>query len=387
MTTAVVAKSGLAAAAVQEQDQAVFGMNRLQTDWLEGLEAVAEQFAFGSSLQLATERCRELADAGLLVTLRPAADCATDQKLREFFLCLGADADCYRRYWQLPLAILSIQLKEGRKLTQPLYLSELVTGVSGVAAQLFHLDLELGAGAKLTIVDDLYGQLASSQFGHVFRSFRLGKQAQLAYVLPEFGDEQVTDRLYYQRTHSIAQAGAQLNFLQAQFAGVNGASVVESIIAGRQVESQLNLALLTGQTQRSTFHYRQRHLLGDNQGQIQMRAVARANSVTVLPGVVEISQDAQAVDSSLDQQILNLGDKAVVKPIPQLEIAANEVQAAHRAMVSQINQADYFYAAGRGLAPKEAERLVVKGFLNELIKLAPPTVYPEQILSKLDAYL
>ena len=57
--------------------------------------------------------------------------------------------------------------------------------------------------------------------------------------------------------------------------------------------------------------------------------------------------------------------------MPKLEIGANDVRCTHGATMGQVDQDQLFYLSSRGLERSEAERLIVEGFLDEIIQRIP----------------
>ncbi|HIF90639.1 MAG TPA: SufD family Fe-S cluster assembly protein, partial [Candidatus Poseidoniales archaeon] len=60
---------------------------------------------------------------------------------------------------------------------------------------------------------------------------------------------------------------------------------------------------------------------------------------------------------------LLLSDKARADSIPELEVLADEVKAAHGAASAPVNPQQVHYLMSRGLSPQQAEALIVEGFL------------------------
>ena len=54
--------------------------------------------------------------------------------------------------------------------------------------------------------------------------------------------------------------------------------------------------------------------------------------------------------------------------MPGLEILADNVRCTHGATSGQINEDEMFYLHSRGIPTKVAQRLIVGGFLNEVIQ-------------------
>ena len=56
--------------------------------------------------------------------------------------------------------------------------------------------------------------------------------------------------------------------------------------------------------------------------------------------------------------------------MPGLEILANEVKCSHGATTSKIDKQELFYLQSRGIPTKIAEKLIVMGFFDEVIREA-----------------
>ena len=54
-------------------------------------------------------------------------------------------------------------------------------------------------------------------------------------------------------------------------------------------------------------------------------------------------------------------------PIPGLEILANDVRCTHGATVSRVDREQLFYLMARGLPRSVAERLIVRGFFEDVL--------------------
>jgi len=54
-------------------------------------------------------------------------------------------------------------------------------------------------------------------------------------------------------------------------------------------------------------------------------------------------------------------------PIPGLEILANDVRCTHGATVGRVDREQLFYLMSRGLPRAEAERLIVRGFFQDVL--------------------
>ena len=68
---------------------------------------------------------------------------------------------------------------------------------------------------------------------------------------------------------------------------------------------------------------------------------------------------------------LLLGEEASTNTIPKLEILVDEVRCSHGATAGFLDKNIIFYLMSRGLTHDQAERLVVIGFLGEVMQRLP----------------
>jgi Fe-S cluster assembly protein SufD len=72
---------------------------------------------------------------------------------------------------------------------------------------------------------------------------------------------------------------------------------------------------------------------------------------------------------------LLLSDEAEANSAPGLEIEANDVRCTHGATSGQIEQEELFYLMSRGITKRAAQKLIVHGFLQEVIdRLDKPAI-------------
>ena len=120
-------------------------------------------------------------------------------------------------------------------------------------------------------------------------------------------------------------------------------------------------------------------------GEVAMRAVALAKGQVLLDGRIEIGNGGGGTQTYLTQEALMLDSSAKIDAIPGLEIKTNDVKASHSATVSRVNPDDVFYAGSRGIAPDDARRLLVEGFLGKLIADIDDETVRNDLLSRIIA--
>ena len=84
--------------------------------------------------------------------------------------------------------------------------------------------------------------------------------------------------------------------------------------------------------------------------------------------MIKVDPGAQQTDAFQECRNLLLSKRAHADAIPGLEILANDVRCTHAAAIAQIDKDQLFYLRSRGLGEPVAQRLVIEGFMAELVE-------------------
>ena len=84
--------------------------------------------------------------------------------------------------------------------------------------------------------------------------------------------------------------------------------------------------------------------------------------------MIKVDPGAQQTDAFQECRNLLLSKRAHADAIPGLEILANDVRCTHAAAIAQIDKEQLFYLRSRGLPEPQAQRLVIEGFMAELVE-------------------
>ena len=106
-----------------------------------------------------------------------------------------------------------------------------------------------------------------------------------------------------------------------------------------------------------------KHNAENTVGDSDVRAVLRNDSKISIEGIIRIEPTGRFTNSYLHQHAI-LFEESEGYAFPALEIENKEVRASHSASVKQISEEDLFYMESRGINKKEAEELIVEGFLS-----------------------
>ena len=89
---------------------------------------------------------------------------------------------------------------------------------------------------------------------------------------------------------------------------------------------------------------------------------------SIFGGLIRVEPHAHFTDAYQKVRNLLLSDDAEADSMPGLEILADNVRCTHGATSGQINEDELFYLRTRGIPVPMAQRLIVTGFLNEVIQ-------------------
>ena len=96
-----------------------------------------------------------------------------------------------------------------------------------------------------------------------------------------------------------------------------------------------------------------------------------------------VSRFAQKTDAYQLSKGLILDDKSEFSTKPELEIYADDVKCSHGSTSGNIDEDAVFYLMTRGLSKKEATKLIIKGFLNDVVS----EIEDQQVKKLIDEHL
>ncbi len=86
----------------------------------------------------------------------------------------------------------------------------------------------------------------------------------------------------------------------------------------------------------------------------------------VFQGRIVVAENAQKIDSQMNNRNLLLSNKAEIDTKPQLEIYADDVKCSHGVTVGQLAEQSIFYLQSRGIDKETAKHILTFAFANEM---------------------
>ncbi|MGB4498993.1 MAG: Fe-S cluster assembly protein SufD [Methylococcaceae bacterium] len=88
----------------------------------------------------------------------------------------------------------------------------------------------------------------------------------------------------------------------------------------------------------------------------------------VFQGRIVVAENAQKIDSQMNNRNLLLSNEAEIDTKPQLEIYADDVKCAHGVTVGQLDEKSIFYLQSRGIDEETAKHILTFAFANEMVE-------------------
>lgn len=115
----------------------------------------------------------------------------------------------------------------------------------------------------------------------------------------------------------------------------------------------------------------------------QIKGIANDNGQGVFSGLIYVAQDAQKTRAVQSNKNMLLSPTAKIHSKPQLEIYADDVSCNHGSTTGQINKEALWYMQSRGINPHDATRLLLDGFILEVIKTISAEDIQQYVLHEL----
>lgn len=131
----------------------------------------------------------------------------------------------------------------------------------------------------------------------------------------------------------------------------------------------------------------QDHVAPNSKSDLLYKGALDERARSVFRGIIKVHPKAQGTDAYQTNRNLLLSRQARADSLPNLEIEADDVKCSHGATVGQLDQEALFYLMSRGLDWERAERIVVLGFLGEVLRRLPLGGVVEKVTRSIEAKL
>ncbi|MSR22109.1 MAG: Fe-S cluster assembly protein SufD [Gemmatimonadetes bacterium] len=225
------------------------------------------------------------------------------------------------------------------------------------------------AGSQVSFVDEaLSSDFAEQTFVSSAVEVFARDGAQIQYVsLQRMG----WGAFHLSQQRTIAQRDATLDTLNVSLGGSVSRVDLSAELRGPGANSDMLGVYFGERDQHFDHNTRQDHIAPNAKSDLLYKGALDGKSRGVFRGIIKVHKGAQRTDAYQTNRNLLLSKHARAESLPRLEIEADDVRCSHGATVGQLEEEHVFYLMSRGLTRPQAERLVVTGFLEEVLSRLP----------------
>ncbi len=227
--------------------------------------------------------------------------------------------------------------------------------------------VRMGRNSEATVLER-FGSPSTDHLVDAVAELIVGDNAQLRYLsIQEHGSK--TWHIGLQRAH--LGRDAHLKTAAVALGGDYARLRAEARLDAPGAESEMVAVYFGDQNQMLDFRTLQDHVAPRTRSDLLFKGAVEDTATSVYSGMIRLREDAQKAEAYQTNRNLVLTKGASAESIPNLEILANDVKCSHGSTVGPIDDEQRYYLESRGIAPQDAERLIVLGFFDDVFARLP----------------
>ncbi len=267
----------------------------------------------------------------------------------------------------------------GVKVTLPL---QTFVTVNEARAVFPHTLVILEEGSRVTLLDGMVSpDLSGQAFGSGVADLILGDGAELTYVLFQQWGRGME---YFHHQRAVMGRDSHLTTITVALGASLNKATIESVLCSPGAVSDMLGVVFGDDNQHFDHHTVQMHTVGNTTSDLLFKVALDEQSYSAYSGLIRIDLGAQKANAYQRNENLVLSNQAHAETLPNLEIEANDVRCTHGATVAPVDPEQMFYLMSRGLAPRDAKRLIVEGFLQPVLDRIDARSLRDLVSAKVD---
>ena len=113
------------------------------------------------------------------------------------------------------------------------------------------------------------------------------------------------------------------------------------------------------------------HMASDTSSKIVSKSICKEGGVVRYRGKLFVAKNALRVKSNVRCDTIIVDSKSKAETVPVMDIRSKDAVIGHEASVGRISEEQLFYLMSRGIDAEEALSLVVRGFIEPIVKELP----------------
>jgi Fe-S cluster assembly protein SufD len=264
--------------------------------------------------------------------------------------------------------VVTITVPRGVVVERPIVVLQMAAAAA--TASFPHVVVDAGEQSEVTVLDHWTSTGDGGAFVSPVVEVRTGQAANVRYVqVQDFGVD------VWSTGHLLLHPGRDAT-TKAWLAALGGRFA--RLYVDAQLTEQASAADIAGvyfgeDDQVHDFRSRQDHRSTRSVSNFLLKGAVVDTAHAVYTGMIKVHEGAKATESFLANRNLVLADGAHVDSVPNLEIVnENDIKSCgHAAATGPVDEEHVFYLESRGVPTDVAERLIVFGFFDDVIRGVP----------------
>jgi len=224
------------------------------------------------------------------------------------------------------------------------------------------------------------GRLASSEVSAAFSRLVLGEGAR-AYFF--YIQELAPHAVHFWHQRCTLAKDAQLFHTTVALGGKIHKSNLQVELCGPGARSELFGIFLGDSSRHFDAFTHQLHKAAHTYSDLLFKSVLKEDSRLVYNGLIRIEKEAVETNAYQANHNLLLSPQARADSTPILEILTDSVHCKHGATVGPLDPEELFYIQTRGLTDAEAEKMLILGFFEPILKRLPLGTARERLMARM----
>jgi Fe-S cluster assembly protein SufD len=245
------------------------------------------------------------------------------------------------------------------------------------------LKIYVADGASATILETFSGSDAAHVGNHA-TYIALGKDAVVTHITVDLSSRATT---HFATNEYHVGEGAKLRTLVIHLGAGLSRTQLFPRYEGAGAHGDITGLNLVSDGQHADITMDASHAVPQTTSQPLFKSIARGRGKAIVQGRLVVARNAQKTDAKLMSQGLMLSDEAEILSKPELEIYADDVVCGHGSTCGKLDEDSMFYLMSRGIPKEEAETMLVRGFVEELVDSIEDEALAEALHGVIDGWL
>ena len=259
---------------------------------------------------------------------------------------------------------LKITVREDYKFKKPLIILNITNDKISSTNINQRFDLILEKNSELTLIN-LFSDESNNNFININHQFSISDNAVLKnYKIDTVKNSNIK---YFYNEIDIEKNGISENFIYSTGAKFSK-NDIKCNINKEHASVNINGIINLKHDQHHEIRTLVNHLAPNTKSYQLIKSVLNDNSKGIYQGKIYVDKIAQKTDGYQLSKALLLNENTEFNGKPELEIYADDVKCSHGSTSGNLDMDSIFYLMSRGISKKEAQKLLINGFLNDVIE-------------------